>query len=257
MRTGTAAIPTFASRWLIPRMADFRVKHPGISVDLSTRAEPFMFNDTPFDAAIHFGDPIWPVRTNTCLARKWFRSAVLTCSRVGFRSSRKNSPGWSCCTSPHRSDAWRQWFEMAGVTGVNVMGGARYELFFFTLIPAAQAGLGVALVPRFFVQKKIASGELVSPCPFALRSQRGLLTGVSGEPRRIGYRCSANGCMNRPRPIARLKSGKGAECGFSGLCPEAAAYQQHFSLRFPRGGEQTDILSNALQPSTMESVLFR
>ena len=39
-------------------------------------------------------------------------------------------------------------------------------------IQAARAGLGVTLVPRFFVLNEIASGELVIPCPQVLRSQR-------------------------------------------------------------------------------------
>ena len=55
-----AVIPTFATRWLIPRLGDFSAAHPGITLDLATRAEPFIFADTPFDAAIHCGGPIWP-----------------------------------------------------------------------------------------------------------------------------------------------------------------------------------------------------
>ena len=55
-----AVIPTFATRWLIPRLGDFSTAHPGITLDLATRAEPFIFADTPFDAAIHCGGPIWP-----------------------------------------------------------------------------------------------------------------------------------------------------------------------------------------------------
>lgn len=57
-----ATIPTFAARWLIPRLGSFHRMNPEITLDLTTRAEPFMFNDTPFDAAIHYGDPIWPGR---------------------------------------------------------------------------------------------------------------------------------------------------------------------------------------------------
>ena len=167
-----AAIPTFASRWLIPRLGDFRANHPGISIDLSTRAEPFMFNDTPFDAAIHFGDPIWP---GAVIEYLFGEEMIPVCSPELLRGRVQIEPEelatMELLHQSARSDAWRQWFEMAGVTGINVMGGARYELFSM-LIPAAQAGLGVALVPRFFVQKEIASGELISPCPRALRSQR-------------------------------------------------------------------------------------
>ena len=35
-----------------------------------------------------------------------------------------------------------------------------------------KAGLGVALMPRFFVLSEIASGELVVPCPHVLRNRR-------------------------------------------------------------------------------------
>lgn len=71
-----------------------------------------------------------------------------------------------------RPDAWREWFEVAGLSHVNAMGGARYELFSM-LVQAAKVGLGVTLVPRFFVVNEVATGKLVIPCPQVLRSQRG------------------------------------------------------------------------------------
>ena len=37
---------------------------------------------------------------------------------------------------------------------------------------AARAGLGVALVPRFFVIGEMASGQLLTPCPYVLHNQR-------------------------------------------------------------------------------------
>jgi DNA-binding transcriptional LysR family regulator len=70
-----------------------------------------------------------------------------------------------------RPDAWREWFDVAGMANVNAMGGSRYEIFAM-LVEAAKAGLGVALMPRFFVLKEIAQGELLVPCPYVLRNQR-------------------------------------------------------------------------------------
>ena len=70
-----------------------------------------------------------------------------------------------------RPDAWREWFEIAGRPNVNAMGGSRYELFSL-LVEAARAGLGVALMPRFFVLSEIASGELLIPSPYVLHNQR-------------------------------------------------------------------------------------
>ena len=47
-----AVIPTFATRWLIPRLPEFYTKHENVVINLTTRAAPFLFKDTPFDAAI-------------------------------------------------------------------------------------------------------------------------------------------------------------------------------------------------------------
>jgi DNA-binding transcriptional LysR family regulator len=55
-----AAVPTFATRWLIPRLPLFHQAHPHITVNITTRSDPFIFTDTGFDACIHFGNGVWP-----------------------------------------------------------------------------------------------------------------------------------------------------------------------------------------------------
>jgi DNA-binding transcriptional LysR family regulator len=41
------------------------------------------------------------------------------------------------------------------------------------LVEAARAGLGIALVPRFFVLNELAVGELLIPCDLPLRNDKG------------------------------------------------------------------------------------
>lgn len=168
-----AVIPTFATSWLIPRLGEFHHAYPGITLDLTSRAEPFMFNDTPFDAAIHFGDPIWPGAITEYL---FGEEMVPVCSPDLLAGHGPIEPPqlerMPLLHQSSRPDAWRDWFEAAGLRNVNAMGGARYELFSM-LVEAAKVGLGIALVPRFFVVNDLASGKLVMPCPIALRSQRG------------------------------------------------------------------------------------
>ncbi len=55
-----AVLPTFATRWLMPRLPDFLAKYPGVTVNFTVRLEPFSFADDPCDAAIHHGEPTWP-----------------------------------------------------------------------------------------------------------------------------------------------------------------------------------------------------
>jgi DNA-binding transcriptional LysR family regulator len=132
-----------------------------------------MFTDTPFDAAIHFGDPIWP----GALAEYLFgEEMVPVCSPDILGGARDLTPQdlqrFTLLHQSARPDAWRQWFGLARITDFNAMRGPRYELFSM-LVTAALARLGVALVPRFFVLNEIASGALVIPCPQAIHSDRG------------------------------------------------------------------------------------
>jgi DNA-binding transcriptional LysR family regulator len=54
-----AVLPTFASRWLIPRLGQFTAQHPHIVVNIAARSDPFILPGSGFDAAIHFDHPAW------------------------------------------------------------------------------------------------------------------------------------------------------------------------------------------------------
>lgn len=119
-----AVIPTFATRWLIPRLGDFKASHPGITLDLATRAEPFMFADTPFDAAIHCGGPIWPGAHTEFL----FGEEMVPVCSPGLLNGRAQIEPLELASLPllHQSarpNAWREWFAVAGLENVNAMGG--------------------------------------------------------------------------------------------------------------------------------------
>ncbi|WP_208949687.1 LysR family transcriptional regulator [Paraburkholderia dipogonis] len=168
-----AVIPTFATRWLIPRLPDFYANHENIVVNLTTRAAPFLFKDTPFDAAVHFGDPIWPGSVSKYLFGEKI-TAVCSPNLLAGRTHLEPADITSL-TLLHQSarpEAWRQWLALAGVRDVDGMKGQRYELFSM-LVEAAKAGLGVALVPKFLVNQELKSKELVRPFDLSIPSDKG------------------------------------------------------------------------------------
>ncbi len=168
-----AVIPTFAARWLIPRLPDFYARHPDITLNMTTRAEPFMFTDNPFDAVIHFGHPVWPGAITHHL---FGEESMPVCSPRLLGGRLQLSPAQLAqCTLLHqsaRAEAWRHWFAQAGIHDANCMKGQRYEVFSM-LVEAARAGLGVALIPRFFVLNELMTAELVVPCELPLRTEKG------------------------------------------------------------------------------------
>lgn len=189
-----AAVPTFATRWLIPRLPDFARRHPDITVHIETRTRPFLFNDTPFDAALYAGLPAQTASWAGTRATELLREDVLPVCSPALRASPKPLAPAAIARLPllqqsTRPDVWAQWFEAQKVAAPRARSGPRYELFSMLAIAAAQ-GLGVALIPRMLVEAELARGELVVACDRALRGERGyyLVTpDVESERAAIGH----------------------------------------------------------------------
>jgi LysR family glycine cleavage system transcriptional activator len=166
-----ATLPTFANLWLIPRLPGFLRAHEGITVNMTGRARAFLFSDTIFDAAIHFGDPTWPETSADYL---FDEEMVPVCSPRLLKERCSDPRQLASHTLLHnstRTDAWHRWFARAGVDDINAMRGPRYELFSM-MINAARAGIGIALVPRFLVIEDLRFNTLVMPHPLVLPSEK-------------------------------------------------------------------------------------
>ncbi|OXI15810.1 LysR substrate-binding domain-containing protein [Burkholderia sp. AU15512] len=158
-----AAIPTFATRWLIPRLKRFQDRHPNITVHIAERMEPFPLAGSGFDAAIHFEHPAWAGMHPRPLLEEVL---VPVCSPALLAGAGTN-PSLDALPRLHRRqnpDAWQTYAQAAGVVLTNSAVGARYDLHSM-LIEAALAGLGVALVPRLYIDAELEQGRLVAPWP--------------------------------------------------------------------------------------------
>lgn len=177
-RLHIAVLPTLAAHWLIPRLPEFQRQFPDISVSLSLRTLPFQFNDQPFDGAIYHSHAIWPGTHGTMLFPEQALIAICAPARLVNGSIDTDA----MAQLPHfhlvsRPDAWRDWYAQSGLSyPPQVAGGPRYEVFSM-VIAAAQAGLGVGLVPRFLVQQALDEGQLVMPVNAPLPVAQGYFFG--------------------------------------------------------------------------------
>ena len=165
-----AVVPTFGTQWLLPRLKDFQQQHPEVTVNLTNRTRPFLFADTPFDAAIYFGDADW---SGTQSHRLMGEQPVPVCSPTILGSRQQLSaeaiaelPLLQQTTRPY---AWRQWFNSLQMNVPRDMTGPRYELFSM-LAQAAMHDMGIALIPAFLIQRELAEKRLVIANPQALTS---------------------------------------------------------------------------------------
>lgn len=156
-----AVVPTFATNWLLPRLAGFRRTHPHIVVNLMASTRPFLFEDTAVDAAIYAGEASWPGTQGHFLMRENLiavASPALIAPRKALTASQlARLPLLQQSTRPH---AWRDWFQSQGLEVENDLAGPRLELFSM-LARAAIHGMGVSLIPKFLVERELETGSLV------------------------------------------------------------------------------------------------
>ncbi len=155
-----AVLPTFATRWLGPRLPEFLNAHPGIAINMSTRIGRFDFSSEVFDAAIYFGDQDW----SDVHHLKLFDETVTACVSPEFAAAHRMETLHELSNVPmihleSRSSFWADWFQGQG--GQPTGAGGMLVDQFSMVIQAAISGLGVALLPNYLAQIEISEGRLV------------------------------------------------------------------------------------------------
>ena len=150
-------------RWLLPRFSSFAKAHPGIEVQFTSLLSKDGTEQSEPDGEFRFGEGSWP----GMLADYLFGCEMLLLAAPALleQASGLNRHGdvVSCTLLQHFQipQAWQEFFQAFGVEPRQPPKVLRYE-FMSTLIHSAVAGMGLALVPRVFVQNELARGQLVN-----------------------------------------------------------------------------------------------
>ncbi|OZI27272.1 MULTISPECIES: LysR substrate-binding domain-containing protein [Bordetella] len=166
-----AVLPTFALEWLIPRLPTFYARYPDVRINMGVRTAPFSFENEHFDAAIHHGKPIWPHATLELLFGERM-VAIARADLIGKPLERaEDLLQYTLLYSTTRPESWRQWFELAGVAQMpESIGSAGFELQSM-VVRAAEAGLGVGLVPEFFVPEAAWQNGVIRAHPLSMLAE--------------------------------------------------------------------------------------
>lgn len=157
-----AVLPTFADRWLIPRLASFHAAAPDVAIDLAVRLETVDLEMEAFDAAIQRG-PVEPGQPGLV---RLFDEELVVVAAPRLLDGRASLDDAELAALPllqqsTRPTLWLQWFQAAGIDPRTTLRGHRFEQFSM-VVEAAVAGLGVALVPQFLVGRELDAGLLVT-----------------------------------------------------------------------------------------------
>src|SRR6266550_4420530 len=160
--------PTFAMKWLIPRLADFRKHERGIDVRITTGGAAAPFGDD-WSCGIKLGDGEWP----GLVAEPLFAADLLpVCAPRLAREFKRPADlrGPSLLRVAHSPDDWPLWLKTAAVGRVPAR-GLEFQYYGHAL-QAAVDGLGVAMGIRPYIDDDLTAGRLVAP--FALTVPKGM-----------------------------------------------------------------------------------
>lgn len=170
-RVRVSTVPSFAVRWLVPRLKHFTALHPEVQIEVGADPRVVNLDDGEYDLAIREGLGRYP-GTETRLLLPLHALPVCT---PGYRrrvfgravgntvGGRAVARGWPKARLLHEVGHgwWAPWLAQAGIQGVDVASGLHFSHTVMT-IAAALDDQGVALVPRIFVEEELADGRLVA-----------------------------------------------------------------------------------------------
>jgi len=169
-----SVVPTFGTRWLVPRLPRFLAAHPNLMINLQnfeTRPRRLDFAAEHVHAAIWYGEAPWP---GTQGLRLLGEQVVPVCAPQLVQSGTfapKALGRYVLLQNTTRPRAWVEWLTAAGAKNVNGLRGPKFQ-HMAMIIEAAAVGLGVALAPRFMVADELAAGRLVVLCDCPLQSTK-------------------------------------------------------------------------------------
>ena len=162
--------PSFAAKWLSPRLKYFWQQHPGIDLRLYHAHPPVDFAHEDIDIAVTYGRGDWPgVISEPLLSLDFFP----VCSPAFLDNDKPltDIENLKYYTLLHDADyqIWNDWLKLAGLQDVDSNRGTIIDDT-NVLVQAAVDGQGVALGSTTFVDELLDSGRLIKPFDITLQN---------------------------------------------------------------------------------------
>lgn len=169
------AVPTFVTRWLMPRLGRLQEAHPEIDMRVLASLDPMDFLRDGIDVAIRMGIGPYPGLKADVLLEEWF-TPVCSPSFLADIGDIATPADLLHCTLLHEEAffaipneiSWPRWFAAQGIA---YEGNTRPSFSHtYLAIEAALNGQGIALAPEAFVAQDVRAGRLVRLLPQAVCS---------------------------------------------------------------------------------------
>ena len=176
--------PTFATKWLVPRLGAFSADHPDIRVRLDASNTLVNFQSDGVDVAVRQGRP--PFGPGLVATPLFSSDLIAVCHPDMTKGAQPLRLPQDLCRYTLLQDThggWALFLERAfgdeQVPEMRIMNFSQTSL----AIDAAIAGQGVALTNRAFVEADLASGRLCQPFTSGVSTEQGYFIVAPRSPR--------------------------------------------------------------------------
>ncbi|HSW16870.1 MAG TPA: LysR substrate-binding domain-containing protein [Ramlibacter sp.] len=156
-----SAMPTFSAKWLVPRLPDFRHKHPGVNINFVPYVGEFDYRDSPIDCAFLFGDGKWPGAEAIYVDGREVILVAPPSAREAIRCP-NDVQAFPLLRHLAAPEHWPRWQEINGVPDLKTLSGPQFDNY-HAMIQAVVVGMGVALAPKCLVDDELAGKLLIAP----------------------------------------------------------------------------------------------
>ena len=154
-----SVLPSFASRWLMPRLIRFMDANPQIEINVHATTTLVNFASDDVDVAVRFGRGPWPgLVCERFLDDEYFPVASPKMSRGKWPREPRDLLKMRIMREDR--DYWERWFEAAGVTLERPLEGPLFNDSTYSLAAAAR-GEGVAMARLSIVGEDLERGKLM------------------------------------------------------------------------------------------------
>ncbi|MFM0047365.1 LysR substrate-binding domain-containing protein [Paraburkholderia sediminicola] len=158
-RLPVTVVPSFATRWLGPRLDDFLERHPEIAVELIPTVATLDLLGKHIPLGIRMGAGKWDGLEAERLATEVLFPVAAARGVEGFDALPASARQMLRYPLLNPYDEWEHWFKRAGVRAPFTASGATYEDS-LQLLRAVEERKGIALGRKWLVMDAIKEGRL-------------------------------------------------------------------------------------------------
>jgi LysR family glycine cleavage system transcriptional activator len=167
-RLTVSVLPSFAAKWLVPRLGRFRATHPDLDLRISASSQLVDFARDDVDIAIRMGRGRYPgLRVDRLFGESMLPVCAPKLLSGAHPLRRPEDLREHVLLHDDDHTGWQLWLELAGVEGVDPTRGPIFTDSAM-VVQAAAEGQGVALARRVLAAGDLAAGRLVQPFEVSL-----------------------------------------------------------------------------------------